>query len=95
MKNNKNSQDSKQIKKAVALRYDPERDNAPKILASGQGELARRILETAKEHDIPIRENQDLVEVLVRLNIGDEIPPELYQVLAEILSFIYKLEDLN
>lgn len=95
MKNNKNSQDSKQIKKAVALRYDPERDNAPKILASGQGELARRILETAKEHDIPIRENQDLVEVLARLNIGDEIPPELYQVLAEILSFIYKLEDLN
>ncbi|MDI3547193.1 MAG: flagellar biosynthesis protein [Halanaerobiales bacterium] len=95
MKNNKNSQDSKQIKKAVALRYDPERDNAPKILANGQGELARRILETAKEHDIPIRENQDLVEVLARLNIGDEIPPELYQVLAEILSFIYKLEDLN
>ena len=83
----------KESKKAVALQYDIEKDNAPRITASGQGEIAKKIIETAKKHDIPIKKDQDVVEILARLNIGDEVPPELYEVIAEILSFIYNLEN--
>lgn len=82
------------IKKAVALKYDPESDSAPRITASGKGEIAHKILEEAKKNNIPIREDRDIIEVLARLNIGDKIPPELYQAIAEILSFIYRLEEL-
>jgi len=80
-------------KKAVALKYDIEEDNAPRIVANEKGEFAQKIIEFAQEHDIPIRENQDIVDILVQLNIGDEIPAELYDVIAEILSFIYHLEN--
>ncbi len=80
-------------KKAVALKYDIEKDNAPRIVANEKGEFARKIIEFAQEHDIPIRENQDIVDILVQFNIGDEIPAELYEVIAEILSFIYHLEN--
>jgi len=81
-----------QRKKAVALKYDIEKDKAPWIIASGKGEIADRIIETAEKNEIPIEKDQDVVEVLAHLNIGDEIPPELYEVIAEILSFIYSLE---
>jgi len=79
-------------KKAAALKYNMEKDNAPKIIASGKGNIAKKILEKAKEEDIHIKENQDLAEILVKMEIGEEIPPELYEVIAEILSFIYNLE---
>ena len=80
-------------KKAVALKYDIEEDNAPRIVANEKGEFVQKIIKFAREHDIPIRENEDIVDILVQLNIGDEIPPELYEVIAEILSFIYQLEN--
>lgn len=83
-----------EIKKAAALEYNPQEDSAPRLIASGRGEIARKIIEIARENDIHIEKDQDLIEVLIRLNIGEEIPPELYRAIAEILSFIYRLEDL-
>lgn len=79
--------------KAAALRYDINKDEAPKIIASGQGSIAEKIIEAAREQKIPIEENQDIIDILVKLNIGEEIPQELYQVVAEILGFIYRLEE--
>ncbi len=79
------------IKKAVALSYDRQKSDAPVVSASGQGELARKILSVAEEAGIPIQEDPDLVEVLGKVPLGDEIPVELYQAVAEILAFVYRL----
>ncbi|MBU0675080.1 MAG: EscU/YscU/HrcU family type III secretion system export apparatus switch protein [Proteobacteria bacterium] len=78
-------------KKAVALRYDPDRDPAPVVLGKGVNLLADKIVELAKEHNIPIYEDSDLVEVLSRLDLSAEIPPSTYVVVAEILAFVYRL----
>lgn len=78
------------IKKAVALGYNRERDNAPKILASGKGELANNIIKAAKENNIPIKEDKDLVEILSKIDINQEIPPNLYKAVAEVFSFLYR-----
>ncbi|MGV1100147.1 EscU/YscU/HrcU family type III secretion system export apparatus switch protein [Thiovibrio sp. JS02] len=77
-------------KKAVALRYDKEQDAAPKVVAKGGGEIAEKILELAREYGIPIHEDTDLVEILAKLNLNQEIPPATYIVVAEILAFIYR-----
>lgn len=83
------------IDAAVALDYDfdPQRVSreAPKVLAKGRGEVAKRIITVAKENDIPLYEDPDLVEVLYRIELGDEIPPELYKVIAEVLVFVYSV----
>ncbi len=79
-------------KTAVALKYRAQEDRAPRIVAQGHGVLAERILEIAQEHDIPIYEDMLLVEVLARLDIGAEIPESLYQVIAEVLAFVYSLD---
>ncbi len=76
---------------AVALRYDEKSDNAPVVVAKGKGRIAERILELAKQNNIPIREDKDLVQVLSFLKIDQEIPPELYQAIATLLAFIYRL----
>jgi flagellar biosynthesis protein len=78
-------------KKAVALEYDADKYQAPKIVAKGTGQLAERIIQVAKEHDVPIHEDANLAEVLTKLELDTEIPPHLYQAVAEILVFIYKL----
>lgn len=83
----------KNVKKAVALRYDPPDDRAPRIIARGQGELALKIIELARNYNVPIHEDKTLVEALSLLDLGSEIPEELYQVVAEILSFVYRLEN--
>jgi flagellar biosynthesis protein len=86
--------DNKGTKKgAVALQYDRDRDDAPKVSATGKGETAERILAEARKHDIPVREDPDLLEVLAQLPLGEEIPPELYQAVAEILAFIYRMNE--
>lgn len=77
-------------KKAVALRYDVTQDPAPKIVAKGSGEIAAKIIALAKEHNIPIQEDGDLVEILAKLDLNADIPPETYLVVAEILAFIYR-----
>lgn len=78
-------------KSAVSLRYDSGRDNAPVVTAKGKGLLAERIIELAKQHNIPIKEDPDLVQVLAQVDINREIPPQIYQVVAELLAFVYKL----
>lgn len=82
------------MKKAAALAYKPG-DLAPKITAMGKGEIAERIIKTAQENNVPIFENSELVETLVNLDIGDQIPPELFGVVAEILVFISNLDRLK
>ena len=79
------------MKKAVALLYDRKKSGAPIVKASGQGELAQKILEVAQEAGIPIQEDPDLVEILGKVPIGDEIPVELYQAVPEILAVVYKV----
>ncbi|WP_077615065.1 EscU/YscU/HrcU family type III secretion system export apparatus switch protein [Caenibacillus caldisaponilyticus] len=83
---------SEQVKRAVALRYQADRDEAPKVVAKGTLETAKKIIETAKAHHIPIQEDETLVALLIQLDIGEAIPPELYQAVAEIFSFIYQLD---
>ncbi|MFC2747746.1 FlhB-like flagellar biosynthesis protein [Campylobacter concisus] len=78
-------------KKAVALGYNRSKDNAPRVLASGTGEIANRIIDLAKEHDIPIKEDPDLIEILSKVEVDQEIPPNLYKAVAEIFSFLYKI----
>ena len=76
---------------AAAIGYDPDSGQAPKLLAKGYGELADRIIALARKYDIPIREDRDLVAVLATLDLDQEIPPELYRAVAEILAFVYRL----
>lgn len=76
---------------AVALRYDHAAGAAPKVSASGQGEIAKRIIEAAQKAGVDIVQDPDLLEVLGRVPIGEEIPPELFQAVAEILAFIYRI----
>ena len=80
-----------QARQAVALRYKPEEDQAPKVAAKGRGFLAEKILEMARAHQIPIREDKNLVQILSRLELEQEIQPEVYHAVAEILSFIYRM----
>lgn len=78
---------------AAALKYRPPDDNAPRLVAKGTGELAERILALAKEHNIPIHEDPDLLTVLAQLDLDKEIPAELYKPIAEILSFVYRVNE--
>jgi len=79
------------IKKAVALKYERGKDGAPKVTAKGRGIVAEKIVEIASEAGIPILEDKNLVEFLISLDLGEEIPPELYKVVAEILAYVYKI----
>ena len=79
------------LPQAVALHYDRTPGSAPRVVASGRGKIAEKILETAAAAGIDIVEDADLIEVLARIPIGDEIPDELFQAVAEILAFIYRL----
>lgn len=78
-------------KKAAALRYDTKKDAAPRIIAKGSGAIAEKILSIAKEHNIPLRDDPQLVEVLSALDLYQEIPPDLYKAVAEVLAFVYKM----
>jgi flagellar biosynthesis protein len=77
--------------RAVALNFDPATMSSPQVVAAGQGEIAERIIALARQHDVPIKEDPDLVAVLAALDIGSAIPPELYQAVAEVLAFVYRL----
>ena len=82
------------VKQAIALEYDPS-DEAPRVIASGRGALAERIIEKAKEADVPIHRDDKLADTLSRLEIGDMIPPELYEVVAEILIFVDSMDKVK
>ncbi|MCW9014043.1 MAG: EscU/YscU/HrcU family type III secretion system export apparatus switch protein [Gammaproteobacteria bacterium] len=74
---------------AVALEYDGE--SAPKVTAKGAGDLAEKIITIANEHGIPLQEDEGLVDVLTQINLGDEIPENLYRAVAEVIAFAYIL----
>ena len=78
-------------KKAVALRYTPGEDRAPKVMAKGEGRIAEKIIEIAREAGVPIKEEVDLVEVLSKLDLYAEIPPETYVIVAQILAWVYEV----
>ena len=77
--------------KAVALKYDGKKDKAPRIIAKGRGDIAEKIIDIAKEHDVPLYEDKNLIQILEALDLETEIPPELYRAVAEVLAFIYRL----
>ncbi|WML51983.1 EscU/YscU/HrcU family type III secretion system export apparatus switch protein [Neobacillus sp. PS3-12] len=79
-------------KKAVALSYDSDASDAPVVTAKGMGETADKIIEAANKHHIPIQEDSTLVNLLGKLDVNEKIPQELYQAVAEVFSFIYKLD---
>ena len=76
---------------AVALHYDQQPKSSPKVVATGRGELAEQIIAAAKQAGVDIVEDPDLLEVLGRVPAGEEIPAELFQAVAEILAFIYRI----
>jgi len=82
------------VKQAVALEYNPAED-APRVIASGRGALAERIIEKAQESNVPVHRDDKLADTLSRLEIGDLIPPELYEVVAEILVFVDAMDKLK
>jgi flagellar biosynthesis protein len=82
---------SKTTKKAAALRYAQGRDHAPRVVAKGRGKIAERIVALARQHDVPLVEDRNLVQMLEALDVDTEIPPELYQAVAEVLVFVYRL----
>ena len=79
---------------AVALEYEPS-EEAPKIVASGRGYLAEKIIERAVEENVPLHKDDKLAGTLSKLEIGDAIPPELYEVVAEVLLFVDKVDKIK
>ena len=82
-------------KKAIALSYNPDASNGPTVVAKGKGIIAENILEQATSHNVPIHEDQNLVELLGQLDLNESIPEELYQAVAEVFSFIYHLDKMH
>lgn len=78
------------LKKAVALKYIPGQSEAPVVVAKGQGSVADIILQKAKDNGVAVQEDAALVEVLSKLDLDQQIPPQLYQLVAEILSYVYQ-----
>lgn len=83
------SKDQKPPSKAVALKYDF--DSAPKVVAKGEGQIADKIIEIAEEHGVTLYQDSELVKLLSRIEVDDEIPSNLYQAVAVVLSFVFQL----
>ncbi|WP_221564252.1 EscU/YscU/HrcU family type III secretion system export apparatus switch protein [Alkalihalobacillus sp. TS-13] len=82
-------------KTAVALRYDQSANSSPKVVAKGKGATAEEILQTARQHRVQIQEDTSLVQLLSKLEINQEIPPNLYQAVAEVFAFVYQLDQAS
>ena len=87
------AEEQEKRKRAVALLYDPQKGAAPKVVASGANLIAEKIIATAAAAGVHIKEDPDLVELLAKIPIGAEIPSELYQTIAEVLAFIYSVNN--
>lgn len=85
------SEENKKLQ-AAALRYDPEQDEVPVLAAYGEGHTAERILALAEEHGVPVKEDAGLASMLSKLSAGDRIPPELYEVVAQVLVFVGQMD---
>ena len=79
------------IVKAAAIKYDKKKGIAPRVVAKGKGETAQKIISLAKEHDLPIRKDEDLVELLSKVELDKEVPENLYKAVAEVFAFVYKM----
>ena len=79
-------------RKAVALKYEAERDNAPRVIAKGRGHVAEHILETAQKNAVPVYQDKTLVNMLMALEIDREVPSELYKAIAEVMAYVYKMD---
>jgi len=79
-------------KEAIALRYEPEKGDAPKVIAKGKGLIAEQILQRAEENKVPIQEDPNLVQLLGELDINESIPESLYNAVAEVFAFIYQVD---
>jgi len=86
---------SEEERTVVALRYDIEKDAAPVILAAGRGKMAEDIMDMAEENSIPFYEDKGLADLLLKLEIDTEVPPELFVLVAEVLAFVFKLEQMS
>jgi flagellar biosynthesis protein len=84
---------NEQARMAAAIRYDAAKDDAPRLTAKGKGHVAERIIELARQHDIPVRSDKALIQILSQLDIDQHIPPELYKAVAEILAFVYSANE--
>ncbi len=84
---------AKPTQQAVALRYESQNDTAPRVVAKGAGPIAEKIIQAAKDHDIPLVSDPVAGELLNHVDLGMEIPSEFYQAVAEILAFIYRLNE--
>ncbi|WP_417900570.1 EscU/YscU/HrcU family type III secretion system export apparatus switch protein [Bacillus haimaensis] len=82
---------SMERKKAVALKYDKAKHSAPVVSAKGRGIVAENIIQEAVKHNIPVQEDSALIEMLLEIELNESIPEELYEVIAEVLSFVYQL----
>ncbi len=80
---------------AAALKYDPAIDSAPRLIANGKGELAKKIIEIALKNRIPIKQNPELASIISLIEVGDTIPPEAFLATAEIIAYIYKYNRSN
>lgn len=85
--------EKKQPKRSVALEYNPETDSVPRIIATGVGVTAENIIKTAEENHIPIHVDEKLVKELIQFKVGTEIPPELYEIVAQVLVFIEGIDE--
>jgi len=77
--------------KAAALRYDTSKENAPRVVAKGEGTSAENIIKIAELHDLPIKKDEDLIELLSKVELDKEVPELLYKAVAEVFSFVYKI----
>lgn len=79
------------MKKAAALRYDAKKESAPRVVAKGKGQCAQNIIKIAQLHNLPIKKDEDLIELLSKVELDKEVPEAMYKAVAEVFSFIYKV----
>ena len=95
-KNSKKTEEKKvreRPKEAAALYYDPKKGGAPKVVASGRGETAKSIIRIAEENEVPVYEDPVLARTLLSIDIGEEIPPEIYDIVSEVILFVSRLDE--
>lgn len=85
------SKSTQKVVKAAALKYQKEKGTAPKVVAKGKGETAQKIISIAKENNLPIKKDEDLVELLSKVDLDQEVPENLYKAVAEVFVFVYKM----
>lgn len=86
------AEEKAKMPQAVAISYNDQKDSAPRVVAKGAGFIAEQILTAAKQHAVPVYQNKTLTGMLMAVELDREIPPELYQAVAEVLAYVYRLD---